>query len=184
MEGPPFANKRSWFLVASAVAFAAILAFSVYSKIQTSSLNRKLAALNAEKIKIAEEDRLGENRAASANAALAVKDQLRKIESEQIAWSKIIEKIDATIPKLRESATPIVTFQSYNGNEDGKISVSAVTRADSADAFSDIAALIRAFVAEGAFKQVFVPSITRSINPDGAAVLSFSFNFEYQKQKF
>lgn len=177
----PFSNNRSWFLVAAVIAFVAVLGFSVFLAAQNASLEKRFQSLQSQKETLeSEASRSGD----TENTVLTIRDQLRKIEDEQIVWSKIVEKIDSTVPRNRETNAPVVIFQSYNGSEDGKVSVSAVTRSDSGGGFADIAALIRTFSADSSFKRVFIPSITKSITPEGATVLSFSFNFEYQKPSF
>lgn len=181
----PFAPKRSWFLAASVIAFALIAAFSIYFKFQHSSLEKQLQELTAQKeaLENPAETTAADSAALKASAA-KVRTELQEIEASGFSWSKIIEKIENTVPKLQNTSTGIVDFRSYNGSEDGKISVSALTRPNAFDAFSDVALTIEAFAAEPSFKNVFVPSITKSITPQGETVLGFGLNLEYEKMEF
>ena len=151
--------------------------FSSYFAFAASSLESKIASLSAEKEKlqapvtVAAQDAEG--------TAIDLTQALSQIETNQLSWSKIIEKIETTVPKYKDSAQPVASFRSYNGSPDGKISVSATTQAGAPDPFGDVALLVRSFAAEPSFKNVFVPSITKSITPEGAVVLSFSISFEY-----
>lgn len=185
MIQPPFEHKRAWYMVASLVALVLIVIFSVYFGIQRSSLRTDLKALQTQKKNIkshvvTESDDEGVKVASAA----VIQARLLKIEKDQLAWSKIVEKIEATIPKLKDSAQPIIDFRSYNGSNEGEISVSATTRSGAFDPFADVALLIRAFNNEPTFKNVFVPSITKSLTPEGTTVLSFGLNFKYEKQTF
>lgn len=175
-------QKRSWFPVAVGAAFVFIALFSVYFEIRQSYIKSAIQDLTDKKTKMEEE--LKANKIETGDAAEAIKKQLEQIETQQFNWSKIIEKIENAVPRLKDSAVPIVNIRSYNGSEEGIISASATTRNDSPDPFADIALLITAFNSEQSFKRVFVPSISKSITAEGATVLSFSINFQYQKQNF
>lgn len=182
IENPSFTPNRSWFLVAATIAFFIVVVFSGYFQFQTSSLQSRIEKLNAQKESIIKPS---ENAAPSESTQIAsllsTQASLKKIEADQLFWSKIIEKIENSVPKLKDTNQSIIALRSYNGNEDGKIAVSATTRTDSGDPFADIALTIRSFATDPTFKQVFIPSITKSLAPDGATVLSFSINFEYKK---
>lgn len=186
MIQPTYAPSRSWFMAVSGLAFLIIAAFSVFLAIKTSSLESGIADLKAKKGNLLEMASGTSTPSELANVVTAatVKANLAQIEQKQLVWSKIVEKIETTIPKLKDTNEPIVSFRSYNGSEDGKIAVSAATRASAFDPFSDIALTISAFVNEPAFKGVFVPSITKTLTPDNGIVLSFSITFDYQKQNF
>lgn len=181
MIEPPFANKRSWLLTVAIIAFAATVIFSIYFKVKLGGLNSDLRELEKRKESLTTAVITTETGSTTATSLLDLKEKLSAIELNQLPWSRIVEKIETTIPRQRDTNSPVVVFQSYSGNEDGKVSVSAVTRQDAFDPFADIALTIRAFNADPSFKRIFVPSISKSMTPDGAIVLSFSFNFEYQK---
>ncbi|MBI2638791.1 hypothetical protein HYW83_04350 [Candidatus Peregrinibacteria bacterium] len=180
----PFTPNRSWFLVAATIAFFIVAALSGYFQFQASSLGSRIENLNAQKESLAKpssNDDAKPSQTAQIASLMQAQASLKKIDAEQLYWSKIIEKIENSVPKLKDTNQPIIALRSYNGNEDGKIAVSATTRTDSADPFADIALTIRSFATDPAFKEVFIPSITKSLAPDGATVLSFSINFEYIK---
>lgn len=180
-----FATRRSWFMVAAFLAFLIIGGFSVYFEIRESKLNSRITDLKIKRESLEQEgEAIREDPIKLRAAAFSIKDELKKIEAEQLPWSKIIEKIEGTVPKIEDTNEPIVNFRSYLGSTEGKVSVSATTRGSAADPFADVASLVRAFVDEPSFQEVFVPSITKSLTPSGDTVLSFSINFSYQKPNF
>lgn len=182
IENQTFTPNRSWFLVTATLAFLIVAGFSTYFQYHTSSLQASLNELKTQKETLKKSSEgAAPSEALTFSSLVAAKSALKTIETDQLFWSKIIEKIEATVPKLKDTNEPIVVLRSYNGSEEGKIAVSGNTRSDSADAFSDIAIALRAFATDPAFKNVFVPSVNKSLAPDGTTVLSFSLNFEYTK---
>lgn len=172
-------------MVVGLIAFLFVGGFSLYFQSQNSSLTTRLANLEAQKKELLQNAKKEEPGVpSSAVSVLSIKMKLAEIEKKQLEWSKIIEKINSTMPKIKETGEPIVNFRSYNGNEEGKFSVSATTRKGAPEPYSDIAELIRAFNAEETFQNVFVPSINKSLTPEGDTVLSFSINFNFKKQTF
>lgn len=185
MIQPPLTNQRSWFLVAATLSFALVVGFSGYFEVKQSSLEKQITQLNAQKASITAP--ASDSTGTSTNSlvsVLAVQQKLKTLETNQLPWSKIIEKIETTIPKLKDSSGPIVEFRSYSGTAEGKLSVSATTLSGASDPFTDVALTIRSFATDPLFRHVFVPSITKSLTPEGAVVLSFSMNLEYQKPTF
>lgn len=183
LEQPVETPKRPWFLVAGMLAFLVTVAFSFVAQWQKSSLTDRVDELLAKQEALKAAPGVEDNQVA-VGTLLRIKDQLKHVEDNQLLWSKIIEKIENTIPRAEDTKSPVAVFRSYRGNDQGILSVSATTQEDSANPFSDIGRLIRAFSTEPAFQHVFVPSITKNITPSGAIVLSFSLNFSYQKATF
>lgn len=180
-----FTPRRSWFMVITCVTFLAVAGFSLYFELEESKLTDGLNELKTKKESLEKPSATAPGDGAVLRAsALAVKEQLRKIETEQLPWSKIIEKIESTVPKEKETSKPIVRLRSYNGSTEGQIIISATTQSGSPEPFADIASLIRAFAQEPSFKEVFIPSIAKSLTPEGETVLSFSINFSYKKPSF
>ncbi|MBI4994253.1 hypothetical protein HZC21_01240 [Candidatus Peregrinibacteria bacterium] len=174
--------KRSWGPIIIGIAFSIIALLSIYFEIRQSGYAAKIEKLTAKKEEL--NTQLKANKIETGSAAEAIKKELEQIEAAQLNWSKIIEKIENAVPRLKNSNVPVVNIRSYNGSEEGIISANAVTRPDSPDPFADTALLITAFNSEPSFKRVFVPSISKSITPEGGAVLSFSINFQYEKANF
>lgn len=174
--------QRSWFMTVSMIAFAAMTVFSITFQLQMNGLNSRLDTLKAEKTKLATPFSTSGNMA-GASAAASIKNTLVEIEATQLQWSKIIDKIESTIPKAKDG-TALVSFTSYTGGENGKFAVNAMTRDDASDPFGDIATVIRTFASEPSFKRFFISSITKSMTSGGAVVLSFSVSFEYIKPTF
>jgi hypothetical protein len=182
IENPPFTPNRSWFLVSATVAFLIVAGFSAYFEYHASSLQASLEELKTQKETLKKSSAgAAPSEALKFSSLLGTKSTLKTIETDQLYWSKIIEKIEATVPKLKDTNEPIVVLRSYNGSEEGKMAVSGSTRSESADGFADIAIALRAFATDPAFKNVFIPSVAKSLSPDGTTVLSFSLNFEYRK---
>lgn len=183
---PPLpGSNRSWFMAIAIIAFIFVAGFSIYSGLQKAGLQKDLKSLQVKKEALATPSvTLKNSPTDAAISVLAAKNALRNMETRQLQWAKVIEKIETTVPKTKDTNEPIVGFKSYNGTEDGKISVSGVTRGSAVDAFADVALLIRTFANEPAFKKVFVPTITKALTPEGMTVLSFSINFAYSKQTF
>lgn len=183
-----FQNRRSVLLVAAVAAFIIVTCFSFYASLSRSNLEDKKVALTLEFEHLKQEAlKKAEDVPATVSDILRIKQHLTTIEQRQLLWSKVIEQIERTIPKNEKTGTPIIQIRSYNGSEDGTISVSAVTQRDSQDPYSEIALLLRAFTTEPSYKNVFIPSITQTLLLDAgaeASVLSFSMNFSYQKQAF
>ncbi len=185
IETQPFTPNRSWFLVATLIAFFIVAGFSGYFQIQASALQADLDELKTQKETLLKPSENPQEKEAGQFASLVqTKTELKNIEATQLLWSKIIEKIENTVPKLKDTNEPLIELRSYNGSQEGKIAVSATTRRDSADPFQDVALVIRAFATDTSFKNVFVPSVTKSLTPDGSTVLSFSMNLEYPPQNF
>lgn len=168
-------QKQQWFPIAVGAAFVFIALFSVYFEIRQGYLESAVLNLTNKKTELSAQ--LKANKIETGDTVLNIKKQLEQIETAQLNWSKIIEKIEATAPKT-------IAIRSYNGSEEGLISASAVTKQDSPDPFADVALLVTAFNSEPSFKHVFVPSISKSLTPEGKTVLSFSVNFQYQKPNF
>lgn len=177
------APRRSWFLVMSIVFFLAAAGFSLFFAIQQSRFSKKLATVQDELTSFQKKG-VQEKGATSSSELTNIKDALKNLEANQIFWSRVIEKIENTIPRLKESNEKVVTVRSYTGDEKGTVSLNASTRAGAFDSFSDIALTVKAFASEPAISEVFVPSITKTLTPEGVTVLSFSLNFKYKKQTF
>lgn len=182
---PQEAPKRSWFMIASIVTFVAVSVFSIYFQVTVTSAKKEVKKLEMQKDEL--DKPLTGSAASKLNelqAAVAIKSQLQKIEISQVRWSKLMEKVSATIPKIKGTQDPIVIFRSYNGDTTGTITVNASTRGGSIDPFADASLLIKAFTSDPSFSDVFVPTLTKSIGSDGNPVLNFVLSFTYQQPNF
>ncbi len=174
--------NRSLFAIGTGIALAVLIALSVYLSINNRRLEGKITALTSKKDALIAAQK-STDATEARGSALAIKLKLDELKKNSTAWSDVVKKIDHAIPRLEKSETPIINVRSYTGSEQGDIAITAVTRADSFDAFADLALALRQLVAEPAFKKVFVPAITRTLTPEGAIVLNFSINFHYEKPK-
>ncbi|PIQ77820.1 hypothetical protein COV82_02595 [Candidatus Peregrinibacteria bacterium CG11_big_fil_rev_8_21_14_0_20_46_8] len=174
-------KKKIGLSVVALIAFVLTIAFSFYFEASSFTTQQEIDAINA---KIAELERQQEE-ATSETGTLSqlqlLNAQLEIIESGQLFWSRIVEKIENTIPRRGDSTVQTIELTSYSGGEDGKMILNAHTRGDSPAPFEDIAGLITAFTAEPSFASVFVPSITKNLTPEGETVLGFSANITYEQ---
>jgi len=184
ITNPEMTPRRSWLLVATAIFFLSVALFSIYYALSVSRLKKEVATLEENQKKLSQSSTEEGATPEGRFALTTIKDRLAGIESNQLFWSKIIEKIEATVPKNPETKEPVATIRSYTGSNDGRISANGITKESSADPFADVAELIAAFGNETTFKNVFVPSITKNVLQDGSVVLSFSLTFDYHKQTF
>lgn len=182
IETAPLPTRRSWFLTIAVIGFIVVAGFSGYLQVKKNRLENIVANLQQQKQDAEKPKPTKENLTAKElDSAVEIQKMLQTIEEKQLKWSKIIEKIENIIPK--ENDEPIAIFNSYTGSEDGKIAASATTRPSATDPFADIAKLLQTFGNDPALSRVFIPSINKSVLPDGSAALSFSINFEYIKPK-
>ncbi|MFA6521884.1 MAG: hypothetical protein WCT53_05905, partial [Candidatus Gracilibacteria bacterium] len=172
-------------LIATA-AFVVVAGLSVFSEVRQISFQKQVDQLTGEKSKLTTtiKDNTSVTAVDPALKVLAIKSELKKMESTQLLWSKIIDKLENTVPKIKETGTPVVQFRTYNGTQEGKISVSATTRNGAFDPFADIALVIKTFSSDPVFKNVFVPVVTKSLTAAGETVLSFSLTLDYKQQTF
>lgn len=185
LDSPPLHKRRSWFTLATALGFLFTALFSLYFEFQTRQVTKKIVDIESKKASLSL-PLFGTTTSVLdvLSTALLVKSELQKIENSQFNWSKIIDKIENTIPKQKGTNEPIVQFSSYSGSAEGGVTINAVTLRSSLDPFADVALLIRAFSVDPAFTNVFVPSITKSLASDGSIILNFSVHFNYKEKKF
>lgn len=170
-------QPKPWFIFISVAAFAVVLFFSVYYQIQQSRYSRSITQMQAQKDALIAEHKGSD--ASDRAKAVSAKDYLKEVEKNQVIWSRLIEKIEATIPRRADTLQPVLMFRSYNGSSDGHLSVNATTLPDAPDPFSDIALTLKSFSGDATFSNVFVPSVAKSLTSDGQTILSFSMNFQY-----
>lgn len=171
-------ESKPWLVFVSIAAFAIILFFSVYYEIQGSRYQSAIADMQAQKQALIAQNQT--SNAADRAKAVSAKDYLSDLEKKQVLWSRVIEKVESTIPRRAETLAPVAIFKAYNGSSEGRLAINATTQPDAQDPFTDIAFTIRSFTSDPTFKNVFIPSIARSLTPDGTSVLTFSMNFEYE----
>lgn len=178
----PFAAKRSWLLVTATIALVLSSLFSIFFEVRERNLKQQIEKIKTEKQILIKKDRgSGENKSSALEGALRVRNLIKSIEARQVLWSKIVEKIETTIPKKKDTNKKIIELKSYSGDGNGKIIMTAATRADALDPFLDTADLLAAFNAETSLRNVFIPSMTKSLTPEGNTILNFSMIFEYKK---
>ncbi|MBP9717918.1 hypothetical protein KBD59_01340 [Candidatus Gracilibacteria bacterium] len=179
-ETPTQSTAQPRILIIAAVAFVVVSAFSAYYQISKTQLENKITALEGQKKELITPS-ASQTRESKRAKALEVKAKLDDLKESSIEWSRIAERIDRTIPKTPDTQQPVIIVRTYNGTTDGRLTLNAMTRPESGDAFKDVADVISAFSSDPSFKNVFVPSITRSLTVEGATVISFSMNMNFLK---
>lgn len=174
-------QSKPWFVIVSVMAFAVVLFFSIYYEIQDTRIQSAISDMKAKKEELANEQ--GATNLANDRArALTAKEYLKELDKKQVVWSRVVEKIESVIPKNTESLQPVVIFRSYSGSSEGRLAINGITQPTAVDPFADIANTIKAFSTDPTFRNVFVPSISKSLTTEGVTILSFSMNLEYDPQ--
>ncbi len=174
-------QSKPWFVIVSVMAFAVVLFFSIYYEIQDNRIQSAISDMKAKKEELT--NAKGATSLANDRArALTAKEYIAELDKKQVVWSRVVEKIESVIPKNTESLQPIVVFRSYSGSNEGRLAINAITQPAAVDPFADISSTIKAFSSDPTFKNVFVPSISKSLTSEGVTILSFSMNLEYDPQ--
>lgn len=173
-------QKQTPYSIIPLIALIIVVGFSIYFESTAFSTEQKIDEITAKIETLSAQQKTADTREGTLSQLELIQQKLASIESNQFFWSRIAEKIDQTVPKQKENGPQIIDIASYSGGENGRIVLNATTRADSPKPFEDIASFITAFSAEPSFARVFVPSITKSLTPEGATVLGFSANLLYQ----
>lgn len=172
-------RRNSFGLVAAAALFIVTAGYSIYLGFTSGAIKENILRLETKKETIAASR--GDSAAGLRARILALQKQLTELEENQVAWSALVEKIEKTVPR-RQDGTPIAFIRSYTGGRDAALSLSFITDSNSTDPFGDIASVIRAFATEPTFSDVFVPSINKTLTPEGATVASFGMTLNYTKR--
>jgi len=110
--------------------------------------------------------------------SISAKEMLGQLKKNTVQWSKVIKKINSSIPRDRNGDF-IVEVLSYSGSQSKTLSMSMKTMPDSDKPYFDVATLIKAFDESKYFTENFVPSISSGFNEQGKEVLSFVLNTNY-----
>lgn len=97
-------------------------------------------------------------------------------KEKQLYWTNVINRINESIPDQEK-----INIDSISGSEEGSISLTARTTTNSLSPYLDTAILIESLKAKSFFENIFVPSISSSINEQGQEFLSYNINFTYKK---
>jgi len=119
-------------------------------------------------------------RSSKVEVSQNAQEALKKIQTDEIRWSEVIDQVDKLVPK-DSSGKDKIQILSYSGSGNGHVSLNTVTQPTSLPAFEDVANLISVFNNSVFFKNAYVPAISKGQNQDGSVTLSFVINMEYQK---
>jgi len=172
--------KSKPYSIFALVALIIVVGFSIYFEASTFSTQQEIDSITGKIDTLVAQQKANSKEQGTLTQLELIKLKLETIESTQIFWSRIAEKIEKTVPKQGENGSQSINITSYSGGDSGRIVLNATTRSDSPKPFEDIAGFITAFSAEPSFAKIFVPSITKSLTPEGSTVLGFSANIQYQ----
>ena len=96
--------------------------------------------------------------------------------AEQIFWTNVLVKFRESIP---ESVN--LKIKNFSANSDGVLSFAANTNENSVDPYLDTALLIETLKLKPFFDNVFVPSVTSTLNEQGKESLSYTTRLNYLK---
>ena len=96
----------------------------------------------------------------------------------QLYWTNIFNRLKESFPN-----NDVISIDSISGTESGTISITAKTTAASTNPYLDTAILVESLKAKSFLTNVFIPSITSSINEQGQEFLSYNITVDYKKDK-
>lgn len=167
-------NQSSVFTLVAAVLFILVTLFGCFRLYQSHSLNNQL-----ESAKIALEEqkkviKVDDNQEVSSKLK---KNFLAQKKTKQIFWTNVIARIESSIPNKDK-----VQLNSFAGSDNGSINLNLNTTTNSIDPFMDTARLIENFKIRKYFENVFIPSISSSVDGTGSGILAYSMRFDYNKE--
>lgn len=159
-------------ILATTLCLASLVYFSFKRSAMESSIAFKESSVNELSKQVAGLDGQGVAGAYSASRVLA------DIDSQYLAWSGIIQRVQNLVPKT-SLGQPVVDFLSYSGGKDGLINLTVRTLSGATDPFQDTADLLKAFNKSDDFQEAFIPSITKNITQDGSTVLNYTMRMQF-----
>lgn len=171
-------KRVSFLLYLGAAALLVVVIYSGYAFWQKSSTADQVAVLDKS---IAEyQSKVTEKENAQITQAINAKQTVIDLKKGTVEWSKVINKIRATVPK--DGVTSIAEIISYSGSSSNEISLNMKTYSKSENPYLDVAAVIKSFSDAKLFTDVFVPSISSGADQSGKNVLSFMLSAKYVPQ--
>ncbi len=168
--------KRVSFLIYLGVAsLFIVVVYSAYSFWQKASTADQVAVLDQSIIDY--QSKVTEKENAQITQAINAKETVNDLKAGTIEWSKVINKIRATVPK--NGVLPIAEILSYSGSSTNELSLNMKTNSRSENPYLDVAAVIKSFNDNQFFNDVFVPSISSGADSSGNDVLSFMLSAKY-----
>jgi len=168
-------KRTSFLLYLGVAALAIVVIYTIYAFWQRSSTSDQLTVLDKS---IAEyQAKVTEKENAQITQAINAKQTVNDLKKGTIEWSKVINKIRATIPK--SGSTPLAEVLSYSGSSSNDISLNMQTLSASDNPYLDVAAVIKSFSDEKLFADAFVPSISSGTNDAGKDILTFTLSAKY-----
>jgi hypothetical protein len=99
-------------------------------------------------------------------------------KNQQIFWTNVLVKFNETVLDSSKIET-----NNFTGNSDGNLSFSARTTRSSLDPYLDTATLIARFKDKPFFREMFIPSISSTVNEQGEEFLSYTVRVNYEKDE-
>lgn len=171
-------KRVSFLLYLGAAALLLVVIYSGYAFWQKSSTADQVAVLD--KSITDYQSKVTEKENAQITQAINAKQTVNDLKKGTVEWSKVINKIRATVPK--DGVTPVAEIISYSGSSSNEISLNMKTYSKSESPYLDVAAVIKSFADSKMFADVFVPSISSGADQSGKDVLSFMLSAKYVPQ--
>ena len=166
-------NRNSGFLrILLLLTLVASIGFSIVFYFQNPIIRNK--QVEVEKNIAALNDEIAKYSGQNIEETSLANELLENVSKEEIKWSEIISAVDQVKPAN-------VTFLSYSGAADGKLTLSAVTKEDLTSPYANVSELIKVFNNSAYFKDGFVPSISKGSSVEGGSNLGFTFNVNFVK---
>lgn len=168
-------KRVSFLLYLGAAALLVVVIYSGYAFWQKSSMADK--ALVLDKSIVEYQAKVTEKENAQITQAINAKQTVNDLKKGTIEWSKVINRIRATVPK--DGVVPVAEILSYSGSSSNEISLNMKTYSKSENPYLDVAAVIKSFSDSKVFEDTFVPSISSGEDASGRDVLSFMLSAKY-----
>lgn len=170
-------QKKSLIFFLGLIALTIVAVIFVMQTLKANGFKQDLVDLAALKQELVK-DGLEEKNAQLLSAAKSI-DTVRVLEDSSLLWSNVLKDVRRVLPK--DGNVPKVEVVSYSGSGSEDLSLNVRTVGGSPAPYLDVAELIESFSSSVNFYDVFVPSITNSVDSNGAEILSFNVNLSYRE---
>jgi hypothetical protein len=178
MEPPA---RTPLLFIFSIIVVVIVVAGAFYLYLQKSAIQDEQTRLDADIASLQNE--IGALEAQKVQAAQMSQTWLDQITKSEILWSGVITRVQALIPVDSATQIPKIRILSYNGSQDGKITLNVRSQEAQIEPWDSVAEVLSVFNGSSYFANAYVPSITRGETDQGLKVLSFVLNLNYVGEK-
>lgn len=171
--------KISPFFFLSCLVLLVVGGLAVNYTFKTSSLETESQLLESKVAELTTKTQDLESKGVAS--ALSASGLIAQIDQEYVQWSKVIQRIQNVVPKNSRNEHK-VSFLSYSGGRDGKLTLTTKTISGSQDPYQDTADLLRAFNGSEYFAEAFLPGINKVTLDNGSEVLSYVLQMNFKKE--